>query len=85
MGRAKANACRRGHFDFSTSTANRCEELPAAKNNKRNRTKRAGSTVTRTLVTNSNASRTARAFDYAYFAGSGVTFEVSIRIFQSSP
>jgi hypothetical protein len=31
MGRAKANACRRGHFDFSTSTANRCEELAGGK------------------------------------------------------
>jgi hypothetical protein len=38
------------------------KNLPAAKNNNRKRTKRAGFTVTRTLVTNSNASRTARAF-----------------------
>jgi hypothetical protein len=38
------------------------KNLPAEKNNKRKRTKRAGFTVTRTLATNSNASRTARAF-----------------------
>jgi hypothetical protein len=64
--------------------------LPAAKRSKRKTLRpRAGkfipATVARLVADPNELRRRHGRFDYAYFAGSGVTFEVSIRIFQSSP